>query len=292
MHDSIFLASQGSSILVDLGALDKLKEKTENVVYWNVAGNAALIIFFKILGYTYEQIFYHLCDLKILNNTINGSSLMPEDEEEKIKYMKEWLTEKINNNKLFQEDINLADIYKQTNIFPSFILWSRNKKKIININPNNYPEIKLIDVVLASLTALGFFNQYQIKNTIFTNIFSVDCYPYLYSFRNDISDYFYLANILETNNKIENDLGPMQDKENEIIGQFCDHNNFRINNIIKTLDTTKIIKIHSILYKGELTNEAAIGLFKNGQLQAEAFLEERDTKLASSEYLESINSQS
>jgi hypothetical protein len=292
MHDSIFLASQGSNILVDLGALDQLKETLENVVHWNVSGNAALILFFKILGYTYEQIFHQLCDLKIINNTINGSSLMPENEEERIEYMKNWLYEKIDKNKLFQRDINLEDIYKQTNIFPAFILWSRNKQKIININAQNHPHIKLVDVVLASLTALGFFNEYKIKNTIFTNIFSVDCYPYLYTFLNDNNDYFYLANIIENSNKIESDLGPMQDRENELLNQFCDHNNFRINNISKTLNSEKIIKIHSIIYRGELSIEASIGLFKNGQVQAQAFLDGSDTKTESEKYLESINAQS
>lgn len=292
MHDSIFITSQGSNILIDLGALDKLKEKIDHVIHWNVAGNAALILFFKILGNTYEQIFYQLCELKILNNTINCSSLMPENEEERIEYMKNWLVKKIEKNKLFQGDVNLDEIYKQTNIFPAFILWSRNKQKIININAQNYPNIKLVDVVLASLTALGFFSQYKINNTVFTNIFSVDCYPYLYTYLQDNSDYFYLANINENSDKIEMDLGPMQDKENELLNQFCDHNNFRINNIAKTLDDEKIIKIHSIIYKGELSVEAAGSLFRNGQLQAIAFLEGYDTKTEADRYLEKINAQS
>ena len=292
MHDSIFIASQGSNILVDLGALDQLKEKIDHIIYWNVAGNAALILFFKILGNTYEQIFHQLYELKILNNTINGSSLMPENEEERIEYMKEWLTKKIEKNKLFQEDVNLEEIYKQTNIFPAFILWSRNKQKIININPQNYPTVKLIDVVLASLTALGFFNQYKINSTIFTNIFSVDCYPYLYTFLHDNSDYFYLANINENSDKIELDLGPMQDKENELLNQSRDHNNFRIINIAKTLDEEKLIKIYSIIYKGELSIEAAVSLYRNGQFQAKAFLKGYDTKTESEKYLEKINAQS
>lgn len=292
MHDSIFIASQGSNVLIDLGALDQLKEKVDHVVYWNVSGNAALILFFKVLGFTYEQIFYQLCELKILNNTINGSSLMPENEEERIDYMKNWLESKIEKNKLFQRDVKLEEIYKQTNIFPAFILWSRNKQKIININAQNYPNIKLVDVVLASLTALGFFTKYQINNTIFTNIFSVDCYPYLYTYLKDNNNYFYLTNINENSDKIELDLGPMQDKENELINQFCDHNNFRINNIAKTIDDEKIIKIYSIIYKGELSVEAASSLFKNGQLQAKAFLEGYDTKVESEKYLEKINAQS
>lgn len=292
MHDSIFIASQGSNVLIDLGALDKLKEKIDHVIHWNVAGNAALILFFKILGNTYEQIFYHLCELKILNNTINCSSLMPEDEEERKEYLKKWLIGKIEKNKLFHKDINLEEIYKQTNIFPAFILWSRNKQKIININAQTHPNVKLVDVVLASLTALGFFSQYKINNTIFTNIFSVDCYPYLYIYLNDNSDYFYLANIIENSDKMELDLGPMQDKENELLNQFSDHNNLRINNIAKILDDEKIIKIYSIIYKGEISIEAANTLYRNGQLQAKAFLEGYDTKTEANKYLEKINSQS
>ena len=292
MHDSIFIASQGSNIFVDLGALEELKEKLDHVVHWNAAGNAALIIFFKVLGYNYEQIFHHICELKIINNTINASSLMPENDDERINYMKNWLEEKIENNKLFNTKVTLSEIYKQTNILSAFILWSRDKQKIININARDHPDILLVDTILASLTALGFFNEYKIKNTTFTNIFSVDCYPYLYAYINENNDYFYLANITENSNKKENFLGPMQDLENELLNQFWDHNNFRINNIAKTIKEENLIKIYSILYRGEISIEAAIGLFKNGKLQGQAFLDNRDTKLESQKYLESINAQS
>lgn len=292
MHDSIFIASQGSNVIVDIGALDKLKSKLNHIKYWNVAGNASLILFFKLLGYNYEQIFRHIIELKILSNTINGSTLMPENEEQRMLYMKTWLINKINKNKFFHSNVSLLEIYNHTNIFPAFILWSRNKQKIINVNAKNYPDTKLIDAVLASLTGLGFYTKYEIKNITFTNIFSVDCYPYLYSFFVENSNFFYLTNIISNINKKEHSLGPIQDKENELITQFCDHNNYRINNIIKTLPEDNVIKVYSNIIKGDITFDAGSSLFRNGQMQAHAFLEKRDTLIEYKIFLENINSQS
>ena len=262
MYDSLFLSTQGSNILTVLGSLDKLKDKIKQVKYWNVCGNASLILFFKILGYTFEQSFNTISELKIISNTINASSLMPQDEEERKQYIQEWLEEKL------------------------------TKSKIFNINAEQHGDIKIVDAILASLTALGFFTSHKIKNTLFTNIFSVDCYPYLYVYLQEKSKYFYVSVFNNINYlKIEENLGPMQDRENEIITQFCDHNNFRLTNIIKTMNEEDIIKIYCSLQRGELTNESAISSYKSGQKQARAFLEGRDTKLEAQKYIENINAQ-
>jgi len=292
MYNGLFLASQGSNLLSVLGALESIKEKLSHIKYWNTCGNSALILFFKLLGYTFEQTLNHLSELKILVNTINASSLMPEDEEKRKEYVREWLTNKIEENKLFNSDVTLEETYQQTNILPSFILWSRNKEKIMNINAEHNPTIKLIDVVLASLTALGFYSTYKIKNTVFSNIFSIDCYPYLYTILNEDTSYLYVANISTINDKIQFNLGPMQDRENELIRQFYEHNNFRIHNISKTIKSSKIMKIYTILQRGELSPEASQSLFRIGQKQGIAYLEDRDTKLEADHYLEIINAQS
>lgn len=292
MYDSLFLSTQGSNILTVLGTLDKIKDKIKQVKYWNVCGNASLILFFKILGYTFEQSFNTISELKIISNTINASSLMPEDEEERKQYIQEWLEEKLTKSKIFNSNTTLKEIYKQTDIFPAFILWSRNKEKIFNINAEQHGDIKIVDAILASLTALGFFTSHKIKNTLFTNVFSIDCYPYLYVYLQEKSKYFYVSVFNNINYlKIEENLGPMQDRENEIITQFCDHNNFRLTNIIKTISEEDIIKVYCSLQRGELTNESAISSYKSGQKQARAFLEGRDTKLEAQKYIENINAQ-
>ena len=291
MHNSLFIASQGSNIFVTLGALDKLKETVQNIKTWNVCGNASLILFFKVLGYTYEQMTHMLFELKNITNMINSSSLLPEEEGGTIEYMKDWLFQKINENKLFQINVTLKEVYQHTNILPSYILWSRNKGKIINLNALKHPDVTLIDATLASLTALGFYSQYRIKNTIFTNIFSIDCYPYLYVLLQEDSDYLYIANLSDINNKIEINLGPMQQQENEIIKQFCEHNNFRIQNINKILPQN-LVSLYSIFQRDELSLEATLGLFKTGNRQGQAFLEGRDTRLEAENYINTINSQS
>lgn len=294
MHDSIFIASQGSNIILDLGALEELKERLLNVVHWNVAGNASLILFFKLLGYNYNQTFNKLINFNLLNNSINGSSLMPENDKERITFVRGWLEDVIKENKLFTKNINLENIYKQTNIFPCFIVWSRTKKEIINVNPDTYPEMGLIDIVMASLTALGLYNDYYIDGNQYTNIFSVDSYPciYSYNFLADSSNYFFVSNIITNNNRKEYNLGPMQDKENELLNQFCDHNNFRINNLSKTFEESQMIKLYSNLLRGECSYEAMNGLYRSGKLQGKAFLDNRDTKQEYASYIDQINLQS
>ena len=291
MHNSLFISSQGSNIFVTIGALDNLKNNIQTITTWNVCGNASLILFFKILGYTCEQTMKAIFELKIIVNTINCSNLLPSNEIELIKYLQEWLMDKIEENQLFNKDVTLRDIYQQTNILPAYIVWCRNKNKIINLNALKYPDIKLIDATLSTLTSLGFYTHYQIKNTIFTNIFSVDCYPYLYCLQQEDSNYLYLANLSDINDKIETNLGPMQSQEIELIKQFCEHNNFRIENISKTIPNN-LIKLYSILRRGELSLETAIGLYKTGYQQGQAFGEGRDTRLAAQDYIDVINSQS
>ena len=72
MYDSVFMSSFGSNIYETLGALETNKNSLKNTVIWNSIGSASIIIFFKILGFTFSQTLEHLKTFELTHTFING----------------------------------------------------------------------------------------------------------------------------------------------------------------------------------------------------------------------------
>jgi hypothetical protein len=290
-YKTIFLSNNGTNIFTTLGFLTKTEKLLEYTKYWNVSGCASLIVFLKIVGHNdYKKINDILESFSLTPTLINGSSLLPEDESEKIKYIKEWLIEHLQDSEFFSKDIRLEEIYKKTNLFPRFILWSRKEQKIVTIDPESCPRFKLIDCVMASLCYIGVYEEYSFMGNIFSNLSSVDCYPYLYS-KHKEGDVLYIGNIGKYDQKQEVSLGPLSKIEDMLIRQYSEHEKNRVDNIFNTFDQEEGVKIYSFYRRGKIGKEESKTLFELGWEQGKAFEMKKDTEKTKEEYIQKVESQ-
>ena len=290
MYESIFINCNGSNIFTTLGALDKLKNNLENVKIYNVSGNGSLILYCKLLGLTYKQTYEKLKKLDLINTFINGHSLFPEDEEDKKDFIKEYLI-KLLKKSLIKEDSTLLEIKNLTGITPCFIVWNRKLQKIDNLNPKDTPDFKLIDCIMSSLTNIGVYKTYEIKENLYSSLENIDCFPVSYSYYIDINKLFYLVNITTFDKEYSTglNLGPLKDIEDEFLLQKGEYQKYRIENSCKVLPQKEnLCKLYSMYSRGNSKEEEKASLFILGHRQGKGFLEGNDNYKIYKEYLESI----
>ena len=272
MYNGVFLSCSGSSIYTTLGTLKRMDKMLKNIVIWNVMGNASLILFFKCLGISYDRMVDELNELKLVINMYNYSSLLIENENEKLKYIEKWLLEYLNDSYL-NKDSNLQDIYKKTGFFTCFIVWDSTNKRIININPKTHPGYKFIDCVLCCLCGIGLFKHYKLQNLVIKNIFAVDPYPIdsLFKLEDKEVNYLNILNKNQVSNEDKTSLGPLTDIENSLIEEQLDRLcKIKIVNKDNTLVLySKLLRTHSI---DELYN-----LYELGKRMCDTFLEGKST---------------
>jgi len=291
-YRSIFLSNNGTNIFTTLGFLKKIHDKVTRTHVWNVCGSSSLIIFLKIVGFNYSQIFEILSDFHLTSTFINGSSLLPENENEKKKYIKEWLIKKLSDSEFFSKDIRLDEAYKKTNLFPNFLLYSRDQKTIVYANPTDTPTFKLVDCVMASLCYIGVYEEYEFSEHIFSNLSSIDCYPYHKRFYEDDEDILFVGNISIFDEEKEKPLlGPLSKKEKMFIRQFSEYEKYQIEKIFEKIENEKVT-IYSYYRRGKLSHEEMETLFKMGIEEGDAFEKQSDTGERLESYVKKIESQS
>ena len=227
MYNSVFLSSFGSNIYDTVGALETMKDNLKNTIIWNSVGSASLIIFFKILGFTFSQTYSHLKLFDLAHTFINGYCIIPEDEEAKKKYISEWLINKIEINNLISERTTLSEIYKLTNIFPNFIVWSRKGEELCCLNPKTFPKMTIIESILSTLSCIGTHTQTQINDDTFSLYTVGNFYPHSREFlleKKKITT-LYIAHNSEHSFDDLVETSPFSYIENEIITQFIEGNN-------------------------------------------------------------------
>ena len=305
-YDSLFLSNNGTNIFTTLGFLNRTKKMTERTKFWNVSGCGSLIIFFRLLGYTYPQIINILSEFKLISTMINGSSLIPESEDDKREYINEWLSTHLEKCDFFSPKINLEEISKKTNLFPNFIVYSRKDQKIIQINPENSPRTKLIDCVMASICYVGVYEEYCFGDNIYSNISSIDCFPCFYIYRevqpigkNDKKESGHSVGkclIIGNIGKFEQSprdqkLGPLSKIEGKIIRQYSEHEKYRIDNIFSSFDNEESVKVYSFYRRGVLGKEEIKTLYELGENQGTSFEQKKDTQEGSEQFITSIQDQ-
>lgn len=291
MYDSIFINSNGSGLYTTLGTLTKVDNEISNIKYWNVCGNASLVLFFKILGFTYQQIYEKLKLFNLVNSFISGHSLFPENQEEKKQFIKEYLTENLIDTGFFKKDITLGKIKNLTGLIPCFIVWSRTQQKIINLH---HEDLKLVDCVMATLCNVGVYDTYTIKGQIYSSLENIECMPVAYSMLEKIQNLFCLINIITYDKKfsLNINLGPLRTIEDELLMQKGELNNYRIEKTCKALSNYNICKIYSFYSRGDTKEEEKRSLFVLGFKQGEGYLNKQNTQDVYQEYLKTIYSQS
>lgn len=295
VYDSIFLSNNGTSVFTTLGFLKKIEKMCEMTKFWNVTGCSSLIIFLKLLGYKYDQTRDILSDFPLISTFINGSSLLPEDENSKRKYIKEWLISCLEDSNYFEPDINLENIYKETKIFPNFILFSRSEQKVVCLNPGNSGKTKLIDCIMASICYIGVYEEYKINRSIFSNLSSIDCFPIFYIYKEEETapgNCLLLGNIGKfEDSENKNKLGPLSKTEGKIICQYSEYEKYKVESIFSSLDEDEIVKIYSFYRRGRLDKEEIETLFDLGMEQGSAFMKKKDTETVKDKFISKIESQ-
>lgn len=291
MYSSIFIESQGSNIFTLLGALDSIKERLRETVYYNIIGNASLILLLKFNGYTFSQSYDKLKDFPLINSMINGYSLFPEDQEEKKLYLRNWIIKVFREKNIFNEETKLKDIHNLTKIFPIFILWDRESRNIININPKTHPETLFIDCLMASLTSLGLYNTYSFENYKISNIYAIEVFPVHKAVIDNLSRALICCSLYNYSPKLNSGvLGPMAHLEDEILLQGCERKDYFSKIILNNLATNKL-KLYSYLIRGDSNQEERNSHFKSGQRQGNAFINGQDTELSALTYQDMIINQ-
>jgi len=293
MHETIFINCSGSNIYTTLGALNKLKKNIEKIKIWNVCGNASLILYFKLLGFNFTQIYEKLKNFNIINSLINGHSLFPENENEKENYIYEYLASHTKDT-IINFDSTLEEIVSLTGITPCFIVWDRTKKDIVNLNPQSTPKIKLIDCIMATLTNMGVYKEYIISNNIYSSLENIECFPISHIYLKNLETLFYLINITQYIKEYSTgiNLGPLKDNEDEFLLQKGEYNNYRIKKAVKKLpNQNNICKLFSVFSRGNSPSAEKENLYSLGNKMAEGFLKKEDTYEVYQKYLEKINSQ-
>lgn len=290
---SLFLNCNGSNIYTTLGLIDKIKDKVKMINIWNVTGNASLIMYFRILGYTAYQTYGHLKKHNIINSMINGHSLIPEDEEEKKNFIYSFLLEIMEACPIINKNMNLKEIEKLTGITPCFIMWCRNQKRIVNINPFLEKDYNFIECVMASLCNIGIYQTYTIEDQLFSSLETIECFPVLELCFKNKDEIFYIANITTYNKKYSfgRDLGHLADIEDELLMQKAEYGKYRIENICSNLKNSDICKLYSYYSRGNTSDAEKDSLFLLGHKQGKTYLENGDTKETAKEYLKAINNQ-
>lgn len=282
MYESVFINSNGSNIFTTIGALESLKDELLPVSKWNTVGSASLIVFFKCLGLNYNQTFIKFLDFSLINTFLNFSQIILEDENEKRDFIKGWLKSCIEESAVVNENTTLREIYKLTNISPSFIVWSRKNKKIITISPTEFPNTTLLDAVMATLCYIGTYSEYILGEETVSNITTIDCYPVMYSLMNGISDIntvLCIANITTyEKNYTSKNRGPFISIEEEYLKQYSEYETYKINNILAPLKKNNVVKLFSDYRRGDLSIEEKKTLYKIGYKQGACFISGEEPK--------------
>ena len=272
MYNALFLSSYGSSVYTTLGALKKMERILKSVVIWNAVGNASLIVFFKCLGLSCDQIFDSFNTFKLIINMFNYSSLLIENESDKMKYIHKWLASMMEENDYINQNSTLAEVYTKTGFFPCFIVWDSNSKEIVTLNPKEFPELRFIDCIMSTLCGIGTFKHYKLKSMIIKNVFAINSAPieYRFSLEDKELNYLYIFNKNQLTHADTSSLGPLVDIENSLLEEqfdrFCNVKLKKENTLILY---SKLLRAHSV---DELQN-----LYDFGNRMCETFLEGRST---------------
>lgn len=275
MYDNVFISSFGSNLYNTIGFLESLKDETSDTVIWNSVGNASLILFLRIMGFQFHQMTQQLKDLNLPHTFINGFSLIPENEDEKKEYIRDWIVRKINQVSLISTDTTLKEIFSLTNLFPNFLVYSRTDREITSLNPSVTPNINLVDCLLASLTGVGTFQNHKIDDKIYSNLNSIDSFPIdkIFTIKKEIRPLF-LGNVSFFVEPLEEyQYSPMSRNEDEILEQFLERNSYLLKNIRQ--EEGKVI-IYSDIFK-EVDVIKMDNLYKSGFLQGKNFISGQDT---------------
>lgn len=286
MYDNIMISSFGSNIYNTIGFLDSVKERTNDCVIWNSVGSASLILFFKILGFNFHQMIHQLKDFNICHTFINSFSLIPENETEKKEFIEDWLISKINQVSLINTETTLKEIYRLTNLFPNFIVFSCSEKKIVSLNPSSTPDYNLIDCVMASLPCVGTYLTHQINTEVYSNLNAINSLPTDHVFKTGKEKgFFYLGNISFFVDQLEELApSPLLKYEKEIINQFLERNKMLLT------ENEDVVVLYSDIFR-ELDNIKMDNLCKSGFLQGKNFLEGIDTNQTFMDHKNSIYNQ-
>ena len=202
----------------------------------------------------------------------NYSSLLIENDENKLRYIESWLYRHIKQSEYLDKNSTLQEVYTKTGFFPCFIVWDSKNKEIITLNPKEHSEFNFIDCILSTLCGIGTFKYYKLNNMVIKNLFAINPAPLDYVFNLEETDltYLYILNKSQLINIDLQSLGPLIDIENSLIEEQFD----RFCNIKISKDN--VLVLYSKLIRKYSVNDLHY-LYDFGIKLSETYLEGRST---------------
>lgn len=278
MYTKIFMITDGNMAFDTLGLLEELRSMITNTVVWVAGGTASLILFLKCIGLSYTQMTHYITQLECLPLLVYGGSLEPYNN---IKLeMDEWIDAVLETTKLFNNKSTLADIYKYTGIYASFITSNGL------LEPTS-KTITLKEAVMASLCNIGTYDSYEVGTTKYAHVSTHNPYPMdiKASLNVDNIKTLYIANYNKITLSTDNWINQI---ENKLVQEYYD----RVLQLLKCKKCDDIIVLNGVFKKNKLQEYEIKQNLANGHKHGELFKDGTDTINYMEELLNYIRNQS
>jgi len=280
MYARIFMISDGNMAFDTIGLLEALGTMVANTVVWAAGGTASLILFLKCIGLNYTQMTKYITQLECLSLLVYGGSLEPYNNVNIKLEVDEWIDAVLETTKLFTNKSTLADIYKYTGIYPSFVTSNGL------LEPTS-KTTTLKEAVMASLCNIGTYDSYEVETTKYTYVSTHNPFPM--DIKTDLcvnkTNTLYIANYNKIISRTDNWINQI---ENKLIQEYYD----RVLRLLINEKRDYLIVLNGIFKKNKLQEYEIKQSLANGHKHTELFMNGTDTIDYMEELLNSIRNQS
>ena len=194
---NLVLAGGGAKNLFIIGLLQKIN--IDHISNYAGVSSGSIVIYLLSIGYTPFEIEQLALELDL-------TSFMGEPSIENILLLKsitnldnlKVVLQTLTNYKLKKDTITFQDLYKKTNKIIQIGVTSLTNTNFTIFNYKNYPNVNIIDAILASCSLPGIFPPYKINNSYYCDggvlnncpidIFKNDIKNKLENIRDDMND--------------------------------------------------------------------------------------------------------
>lgn len=153
INKMLCIQSAGHGTIALASYLQNHSDKFEAYKDWHAYGTASLILFFKIAGYTYQQIIETLSEMKILGDFFPYNSIVTQSSVKNKEYIRDFLKEHLEKS-IFDKSSTLEDVGRLLGVKPSFVLYNHKTNKLEVSSPKD----NLLETVLSALCSPSVYN--------------------------------------------------------------------------------------------------------------------------------------
>lgn len=280
MYTRIFMITDGNMAFDTIGVLEALGTMVANSVVWVAGGTASLVLFLKCIGLNYTQMTKYITQLECLPLLVYGGSLEPYNDVNIRLEVDEWIDAVLETKKLFNNKSTLADIYKYTGIYPSFVTSNGLLEPVSKT-------VTLKEAVMSSLCNLGTYDSYEVGTTKYTHVSTHNPYPMDIKTKLGMNktNTLYIANYNKITSRADNWINQI---ENKLIQEYYD----RVLRLLTNENCEDVIVLNGVFKRNKLQEYEIKQNLANGRKHSELFMEGIDTINYMEELLNTIRNQS